>query len=68
MLTDPQRDTSKPFFDKDGAIGRHFRADGAIGKVAEKLGGAFAHNGRIGRMFNPDGAIGERVNRTAGQG
>lgn len=63
----PQRDRTKPYLDKDGAIGRHFKLGGAVGRVTEKLGGPFAYNGRIGRMWNPEAEVevGERGVRAA---
>ncbi len=37
-----------PAFHKDGAIGSMFKADGAIGGTADKVGGPFAKDGFVG--------------------
>lgn len=37
-----------PAFHKDGAIGSMFKADGAIGGTADKVGGPFARDGFVG--------------------
>ncbi|KAK4932287.1 hypothetical protein LTR66_015976 [Elasticomyces elasticus] len=41
-----------------GTIGSAFTKDGAIGGIAEKVGGPFASQGAIGKNFNADGAVG----------
>jgi hypothetical protein len=40
--------TGTPPFSKDGAVGSMFKADGAIGGRAEKIGGPFAKDGLVG--------------------
>lgn len=45
-------------FDKTGAIGQHFNADGAIGGTAQKVGGPFDKNGMVGKQFTDKGALG----------
>jgi hypothetical protein len=40
--------TGTPAFHKDGAIGSMFKADGAIGGTADKVGGPFAKDGFVG--------------------
>lgn len=40
--------TGTPAFSKDGAVGSMFKADGAIGGTAEKVGGPFAKDGFVG--------------------
>jgi len=59
--------TGTPAFHKDGTIGSMFKADGAIGGAAEKVGGPFAKDGAIGKNFNEDGAIGGKVQESLGQ-
>ncbi|KAH8814141.1 hypothetical protein F5882DRAFT_281792 [Hyaloscypha sp. PMI_1271] len=59
--------TGTPAFSKDGAVGSMFKADGAIGGTAEKVGGPFAKDGFVGLKFNADGAIGGRVQETLGK-
>jgi hypothetical protein len=41
-----------PAFSKDGAIGSMFKADGAVGGTAEKVGGPFAKDGVVGLVFS----------------
>ncbi|MCJ1395471.1 hypothetical protein MMC18_008357 [Xylographa bjoerkii] len=45
-------------FDKSGAVGSMFNADGAIGGTAQKVGGPLDKEGMIGKHFNADGALG----------
>ena len=44
-------------FSKDGAIGKHFTTDGAVGGTAQKLGEgtAFDMQGTIGKQFTAEG-------------
>ena len=44
--------TGTPAFSKDGAIGSMFKADGAIGGTAEKVGGPFARDGAVGSVVH----------------
>ena len=50
-----------PTFHKDGAIGKQFKADRAIGSIGEKVGGPSASDGA---NFNPDGKLGAKCMRT----
>ncbi|RDW67770.1 hypothetical protein BP6252_09166 [Coleophoma cylindrospora] len=59
--------SSKPVFNKDGAIGKEFKKDGAVGSIGEKIGGVFASDGAVGKNFNPDGAVGKTVNEELGK-
>lgn len=54
-------------FHKDGAIGKQFKADRAIGSIGEKVGVQFASDGAIGKNFNPDGAIRGIVHENLGR-
>ncbi|MCJ1409815.1 hypothetical protein MMC19_003898 [Ptychographa xylographoides] len=45
-------------FDKSGAVGQAFNADGAIGGTAQKIGGPLDKEGMIGKHFNADGTLG----------
>jgi len=58
-------DTSTSVFDKSGAIGKHFNADGTVGGTAQKIGGPFDKEGMVGKQFNADGAIGGTAQRLA---
>ncbi|KAI9673995.1 MAG: hypothetical protein M1817_002201 [Caeruleum heppii] len=60
--------TGTPAFNKDGAIGSMFKADGALGGTAQAIGGPFDKKGAIGQHFNADGKIGGSVQETLGQG
>ncbi|KAL3423719.1 hypothetical protein PVAG01_05466 [Phlyctema vagabunda] len=57
----------KPLLNKDGAVGKEFKKDGAIGSIGEKVGGPFASDGAVGKNFNPDGAIGGTVHEELGK-
>ncbi|GAM90739.1 hypothetical protein ANO11243_087840 [Dothideomycetidae sp. 11243] len=58
----------KSAFDADGgAIGKQFNADGAIGGMAQKVGGPFDKQGAIGKHFNADGQIGGSVQEHLGK-
>ena len=35
----------KPLFDKDGAIGKQFQAEGTLGSVGEAIGGPLSKEG-----------------------
>lgn len=59
--------TGTPAFHKDGAIGSAFKADGAIGGTADKVGGPFSKDGAIGSAFNADGKIGGAVQENLGE-
>lgn len=44
-----------------------FKADGAVGGVADKIGGPLSKDGAIGKNFNEDGAIGGTVDENLGK-
>ncbi|KAH8594442.1 hypothetical protein B0O99DRAFT_178200, partial [Bisporella sp. PMI_857] len=58
--------TGTPAFSKDGAIGKQFEVDGAIGSIGQKVGGPFAKGDTIGKNFNADGAIGGTAQQNLG--
>ncbi|KAK4545376.1 hypothetical protein LTR36_003556 [Oleoguttula mirabilis] len=45
-------------FDKSGSIGKQFTTDGAIGGMAQSIGGPLDKNGMIGKQFTTGGSIG----------
>ncbi|CAF9928823.1 MAG: hypothetical protein HETSPECPRED_006942 [Heterodermia speciosa] len=53
--------TGTSIFSKDGAVGKMFNADGALGGTAQSIGGPFDKQGAIGKNFNADGKIGGMV-------
>ncbi|KAI9745135.1 MAG: hypothetical protein M1818_001413 [Claussenomyces sp. TS43310] len=59
--------TGVPAFNKDGAIGSMFKADGTIGSTADKVGGPFAKDGFIGEKFNADGGVGGTIQERLGK-
>ncbi|KAK2604124.1 hypothetical protein N8I77_007079 [Diaporthe amygdali] len=48
-------------FDADGAVGKQFTEDGAIGGTAQKIGGPLDKEGAIGKQFTTEGSIGGTV-------
>ena len=56
----------KSMFDKDGAVGKQFQADGNIGQVGEAVGGPFSKDGAIGKQFTDKGAVGGTVQENMG--
>ncbi|KAI4280866.1 MAG: hypothetical protein L6R35_005811 [Caloplaca aegaea] len=58
---DKTQGTGTSIFSKDGAVGKMFNADGAIGGTAQKVGGPFDKQGAVGQHFNADGKIGGMV-------
>ncbi|KAI4102125.1 MAG: hypothetical protein L6R37_004548 [Teloschistes peruensis] len=58
---DKTQGTGTSIFSKDGAIGKQFNVDGAMGGTAQKVGGPFDKQGSIGQHFNADGKIGGMV-------
>ncbi|PMD25023.1 hypothetical protein NA56DRAFT_566227 [Hyaloscypha hepaticicola] len=56
-----------PVFHRDGAIGSMFKADGAIGGTADRVGGPFARDGVVGEKFNANGAIGGKIHESLGK-
>jgi len=53
-------------FDAQGAIGKQFTEDGALGGMAQKVGGPFDKNSAIGKQFTEDGSIGGTVQNMMG--
>ncbi|KAL2111771.1 hypothetical protein VUR80DRAFT_9333 [Thermomyces stellatus] len=47
--------------DKEGAVGKQFTEEGAIGGTAHKVGGPFSKEGKIGKHFTTEGSIGGNV-------
>ncbi|KAH6666564.1 hypothetical protein B0J14DRAFT_603866 [Halenospora varia] len=58
--------TGTSAFHKNCAIGSIFKADGAIGGTADKIGGPFSKDGAIGKNFNEDGNIAGTVHENLG--
>ncbi|MDI1485629.1 MAG: hypothetical protein OHK93_003818 [Ramalina farinacea] len=58
---DKTQGTGTSMFDKTGAVGKMFNADGAVGGTAQKVGGPFDKQGSVGQHFNADGKIGGMV-------
>ncbi|GAB1319581.1 hypothetical protein MFIFM68171_09791 [Madurella fahalii] len=48
-------------FDAQGAIGKQFTPEGAIGGAAQKVGGPLDKEGVIGKQFTTEGSIGGTV-------
>lgn len=48
-------------FDAKGAIGSAFTKDGAVGGMAEKIGGPLSADGAVGKNFTQQGSIGGTV-------
>ncbi|KAI0179922.1 hypothetical protein GGR52DRAFT_568689 [Hypoxylon sp. FL1284] len=55
-------------FDREGAVGRQFTSEGAVGGTAQKVGGPFAREGAVGRQFRDDGSVGGSVQDMMGHG
>ncbi|KAI0025401.1 hypothetical protein F4780DRAFT_327674 [Xylariomycetidae sp. FL0641] len=53
-------------FDAEGAIGKQFTEQGALGGVAQKVGGPLDKEGAIGKQFTTEGGIGGSVQNTLG--
>ncbi|KAI2602392.1 hypothetical protein GGR54DRAFT_645089 [Hypoxylon sp. NC1633] len=53
-------------FDAQGAIGKQFTEQGAVGGAAQKVGGPLDKDGMIGKQFTTDGSIGGSVQSTLG--
>ncbi|KAJ1334081.1 hypothetical protein MN608_04084 [Microdochium nivale] len=53
-------------FDEQGAIGKQFTEQGALGGTAQAIGGPFDKQGAIGKQFTTDGAIGGTVQDAVG--
>ncbi|KAH8126979.1 hypothetical protein FP744_10007704 [Trichoderma asperellum] len=58
---------SKPkIFDKEGAVGKQFTEEGAIGGMGQSIGGPLDKEGVIGKQFTTEGAIGGTVESMMG--
>ncbi|KAI1269228.1 hypothetical protein F5Y18DRAFT_423472 [Xylariaceae sp. FL1019] len=53
-------------FDAQGAIGKQFTENGALGGIGQSIGGPIATDGMIGKNFTADGSIGGTVQDTLG--
>ncbi|KAL7897413.1 hypothetical protein HDV63DRAFT_414968 [Trichoderma sp. SZMC 28014] len=51
-------DTKPKIFDKEGAVGKQFTEQGAIGSMGQSIGGPLDKEGMIGKQFTTEGAIG----------
>ncbi|KAL7904640.1 hypothetical protein GGI35DRAFT_462942 [Trichoderma velutinum] len=59
-------ETKPKVFDKEGAVGQHFTEEGAVGGMAQKIGGPFDKEGMIGEQFTAKGAVGGTVESMMG--
>ncbi|KAM0519392.1 hypothetical protein ACHAPE_003564 [Trichoderma viride] len=48
----------KPIFDKEGAVGKQFTEQGAVGSMGQAVGGPLDKEGMVGKQFTAEGAIG----------
>ncbi|KAI0484850.1 hypothetical protein GGR56DRAFT_669362 [Xylariaceae sp. FL0804] len=53
-------------FDAQGAIGKQFTEEGALGGAAQSIGGPLAKDGAIGKQFTAEGSIGGSVQNALG--
>ncbi|KAK0744947.1 hypothetical protein B0T21DRAFT_390132 [Apiosordaria backusii] len=53
-------------FDSEGAIGKQFTEEGAIGSIGQSVGGPLSSEGVIGKQFTDKGAIGGTVQDVLG--
>ncbi|KAI1880834.1 hypothetical protein JX265_001074 [Neoarthrinium moseri] len=53
-------------FDAQGAIGKQFTEQGALGGAAQAVGGPFDKEGVIGKQFTTEGGIGGSVQNAMG--
>ncbi|KIV77250.1 hypothetical protein PV11_09063 [Exophiala sideris] len=59
-------DKSSSILSSEGAIGKQFKADGAIGSMGQAVGGPLAADGMIGKNFTEHGAVGGSINSAVG--
>jgi len=52
-------------FSKEGAIGKQFTPEGAIGGTAQSIGGPLDKQGFVGKHFGADGSIGGAAQKLA---
>ncbi|TGJ80214.1 hypothetical protein E0Z10_g8539 [Xylaria hypoxylon] len=50
--TNPIPQENPSIISSEGAIGKQFNPDGAIGQIGEKIGGPLGKNGMIGSQFD----------------
>ncbi|KAI1113894.1 hypothetical protein F5Y14DRAFT_416187 [Nemania sp. NC0429] len=50
--TNPIPQENPSIISSEGAIGKHFNPEGAIGRVGEKIGGPLSKEGMIGSQFD----------------
>lgn len=60
--------TQPKMMDAHGAVGKQFTAGGAVGGVAQAIGGPLAEDGVVGKQFTEGGAIGGTVQKVLGGG
>ncbi|KAI1342487.1 hypothetical protein F5Y15DRAFT_372958 [Xylariaceae sp. FL0016] len=53
-------------FDAQGAIGKQFTEQGALGGAAQKVGGPLDKDGMIGKQFTTEGSVGGSVQSALG--
>ncbi|KIW20587.1 hypothetical protein PV08_01162 [Exophiala spinifera] len=63
---DKKSSTGAPLLSSEGAVGKQFKPEGAIGSVGEAVGGPLASDGAIGKNFTPDGSVGGTINNMVG--
>ncbi|KAL6243336.1 hypothetical protein RBB50_009888 [Rhinocladiella similis] len=63
---DKKSSTAAPLLSSEGAVGKQFKADGAIGSVGEAVGGPLASDGAIGKNFTAGGSVGGTINNIVG--
>ncbi|EON98235.1 hypothetical protein UCRPA7_6203 [Phaeoacremonium minimum UCRPA7] len=59
-------DDAPKALDADGSIGKQFTEQGAIGGMAQKIGGPLDKDGVIGKQFTTEGSIGGTVQDNLG--
>ncbi|KAI1825961.1 hypothetical protein F4861DRAFT_499687 [Xylaria intraflava] len=59
-------ETKPKAFDAQGSIGKQFTEQGAVGGMAQKIGGPLDKEGMIGKQFTTEGEIGGSVQSKMG--
>lgn len=59
-------DKGQPILSSEGAIGKQFKPDGAIGSIGQAVGGPLAADGAIGKAFTEHGSVGGSINSAVG--
>ncbi|KAI9896291.1 hypothetical protein N3K66_008463 [Trichothecium roseum] len=52
------QETKAKAMDAQGAIGKQFTTEGALGGAAQKVGGPLDKEGMIGKQFTTEGSLG----------